>query len=483
MKAFGVSALMVPGLLLAALNFSNPVMCSDQTSEWWSAGNGCIGANSELYEAWNHTGLGSGDGGIYFAASYDTNQTWSSDITVHYWDPTWIHAEYKSPKLAATGDTVYCIYWVRPEHASLTYYLYCSRSDDHGATWNIFDISITGSPGTTRGHNFAIGPDRAVNLVFATAPSIYVKSKPYFCRSTNGGVTFSTPILLPCDTTNVIATNPSIAVADDGTIFVVASYSRIQDGLDLYLAVSHDNGATFDTTNLTPVLGSGYYPILRVGTNNRLYLCYETEDDQIKFTFSTDQGVTWQTPFQIVGDNFGWTFAARDDRLLAVWNDGSSWRLYQRNSADAGATWSEPGRVWPTAPFPSDWLQLSGDIRNDLAIISMHPEPGNVEAQYCSHAKWLSGITGPKSAPLRTRASLTAAPNPFSRFTLLQAPETCTQPLTVSIFTTTGRFIRKLELNRTAVWDGTDANGNRLPAGVYLCKAGNLAPARLVFGN
>jgi hypothetical protein len=93
----------------------------------------------------------------------------------------------------------------------------------------------------------------------------------------------------------------------------------------------------------------------------------------------------------------------------------------------------------------------------------MHPEPGNVEAQYCSHARWLTGI--------------------FSRSTLLQAPGTCTRPLTVSIFSPAGRLIRELELNRTAAWDGTDADGNRLPAGVYLCRAGNLAPARLVLGD
>jgi hypothetical protein len=476
---------MVPVITIASLGFGDPARCSNQVSDWWSSGNGCIGANSELYEAWNHTGLGSGDGGIYFAASYDTNQTWSSDITVHYWDPTWIHAEYKRPKLVATGDTVHCIYWLRPEHSELTYHLYCSRSDDRGASWNIFEISITGLQfaGSIRGHDFAIGPDRAVNLVFSTAPDIYTKGRPYFCRSTNGGVTFSTPILLPCDTANVTASYPSIAVAEDGTIFAATRYYRAQDGTDIYLAVSHDNGITFDTTNLTPVLGNGGYPMLRVGTNDRLYLCYETGDDQIKFSFSTDRGTTWQAPFQIVGDNFGWAFAARGDRLLAVWNDGSSWRLHERSSGDGGLTWSGTERVWPNAPFPGDWLYLSADVRNDLAIISMHPEPGNVEAQYCSHARWLTGITGPDFAPLRTRPGLTAAPNPFSRSTLLQAPGTCTRPLTVSIFSPAGRLIRELELNRTAAWDGTDADGNRLPAGVYLCRAGNLAPARLVLGD
>jgi hypothetical protein len=484
MKNFVKVILVLPALIFANIEFNNPVMCSNLISDWWSIGHGCIGDNNELYEAWTHTGLGSGEGGIYFAASYDTNQTWSSDITIHYWDPTWVHAEYTRPRLASTRDTVYCIYWLRPEHANTTYHLYCSRSDNRGASWNIFDISITGDySGSMYGHDIAIGPDQTINLAFATAGTWLSRSRPFFCRSDNNGVTFSQPILLPCDTTIVIASYPSVSVTSDNRIFVVTTYYTSAGGSQLYLAVSNDSGRTFDTTNLTSAVGNGSYPELKVGINNNLYLCFETPDDEVKCTFSTDGGITWQTPTLLVSNNFGWAFEAEDSRLVVVWNDDASWDAYFRISDDGGLTWSEPSRVWSSSPFPGDWLQLNLDVHNDLATISMHPEPGNVEAQYCSHATWPLEVTEPIKQPVVINPKLIAKPNPFSNFTRISCSEKMKQPVTLAIFNSTGRLVQKIEFNSSINWNGCDQKGNRLPSGVYLVRCEGFEPVRLVLSE
>ena len=476
--------LILPAFVFANIEFNNPVMCSNLISDWWSSGHGCIGDNNELYEAWTHTGLGSGEGGIYFAASYDTNQTWSSDITIHYWDQTWVHAEYTRPRLAATGDTVYCIYWLRPEHSATIWHLYCSRSDNFGVSWNIFDISITGAySGSMNGHDFMIGPDKSVNLVFSTAATWLSRPRPFFCRSNNGGVTFSSPQLLPCDTTTTSGLQPTIAVSNSGTIFIITDYRDSQRGHQLYLAVSTDSGTTFDTTNLSPMLGEGMYPDLHIGSNNHLYLCYESTEDQIKFSKSTDGGLTWQTPNLLVSNEFSWAFGAEDTRLIVVWNDDASWDTYFRISEDGGTSWTEMTRVWQTTPFPGDWLQLSLDVRNDLTTISMHPEPGNVEAQYCSHAIWTPGVAEPVKQPRVTYPKLTAVPNPFSSFTRLSYSEKMKQPKILSIFNSTGRLIQKIEFNGSITWNGCDQKGNRLPNGVYLVRADGYEPIRLVLSE
>jgi hypothetical protein len=484
MKRFLVVLLPLFTLVYAQLQFSNPVMCSNEISEDWSVGDGCIGTNNEIYEAWTHTGFANSDGGIYFAASYDTNRTWSSNITIHYCDPTWVHAVCSGPRLAATGDTVYCIYWLLPEHAELAQEVYCSRSDNRGANWNIFDVSISGSQfaGSPRGHDIAIGPDKAVNLVFSNDPRSYFEEKTYYCRSTNGGASFSSPMLLPFNPESTQVFNPSITVSSDGRIFIAATYRR-QSSNYLYLAVSTDSGSTFDTTNLTPLLGAGFYPIIRTGAQDKLYLCYETANDEVKVTSSTDGGSTWQTPTLLNNDNVGWDFNVQDTRLLFAWNDESEWELYYRYSEDGGLNWTNPNRVWQTWPFPGDWISIDLDIRNDLATISMHPEPGNVEAQYCSHATWPTGISEPKTELVLTQPELFAVPNPFKTQTVFSIPNSTNKPLNISIFNSMGRLVRKLESNNRAIWDGCDESSNRLPSGVYLCRADGLKSIRLVLSK
>ncbi|MEO0094143.1 MAG: T9SS type A sorting domain-containing protein [candidate division WOR-3 bacterium] len=483
MKHFLVVLLPLFTLVYAQLQFSNPVMCSNEVSEWWGTGDGCIGANNEIYEAWTHTGFANSDGGIYFAASYDTNRTWSSDITIHYCDPSWVHAECSGPKLATTGDTVYCLYWLRPEHATLEYHLYCSRSDNRGANWNIFDVSITGSQyaGSPRGLDVAIGPDKAVNLVFSTSQS-YFQEKTYFCRSTNGGISFSGPMLLPFDPANTQTFQPSMTISNDGRIFIVVTCRR-QTSYYLYLVVSNDSGRTFDTTNLTSVLGVGYYPIIRIGAQDKLYLCYETANNEVKVSSSTDGGSTWQTPTLLVNDNFGWDFNAQDTRLLFAYNDESTWELYYRYSDDGGLTWTNPSRVWQTWPFPGDWLTVDLDIRNDLATISMHPEPGNVEAQYCSHAFWAPGIVELKTELSLIQSELFVTPNPFKTQTVFNLANPTNQPLNISIYNSMGRLVRELEIKDRVVWNGCDENSKRLPAGVYLCQITGLKPVRVVLSK
>ena len=484
MRYLVVAVALLPALAGASLSFSAPVMCSGQTGEEWSTGDGCIGPDNTLYEVWTNTMFGSGEGGIYFARSTDTNRTWSPNITVHYWDPTWVHAEYGRPTIAATGDTLYCTYWVRPEHALDSFLLYCSRSDTRGASWSIFDVSISGSAsGVPYGTSLAVGPDGAVNLAFATKPTPYQSTRLYFCRSTDCGVTFSPPLLLPGNVDICDMDDPSLVVTADNRVLVAARYwfATAKDLYrnNLYLLASTDSGRTFDTTNLTPVLGQGFSPRLHRGRFNRLYLCYEDLNDQVKFSCSTDGGATWQSPVTVVSDEAGWTSGACDDRIIVGWNDDPNWESYFRTSADGGTTWSGPAAVWQVHPFPGDWLSLDFDVGGDVTIFSMHPEPGNVEAQYCSHAVWPAGVTEPEIRPRQLGPVLAASPNPFVQATLLSLPGT-NRSGSIQIRTPLGQLVRELDASGTATWDGTDAGGRQVPAGVYVAHRRGLGSVRLV---
>jgi hypothetical protein len=78
--------------------------------------------------------------------------------------------------------------------------------------------------------------------------------------------------------------------------------------------------------------------------------------------------------------------------------------------------------------------------------------------------------------PAATRAALTASPTPFQTSTELAFTLAAPAAVRLAIYDVSGREIREL-LNgpapsgRTqATWDGTDARGQRVPAGVYLAR-------------
>ncbi len=450
---------------VAALNFSDPALCCNSTSEWWAGQAGTIGQNGELYAAWRHTGLGSEAGGIYFARSLDTNRTWSSDITIHYWHPSWIHADYWSPHLATVGDTVYCIYAVRPEHAYLEYHYYCSRSDDRGATWNIFTTSISADRSYQLGASDLIAlPGGVIHFVFSTAQGVPGLYRIYYCRSTDGGVTFSPPAAIGTDTVNTGTEVGNLTILADGTMLLLTRrYYPSPSHLLLYR--STDNGATWDTLHLRSLGVPGAVARLGRGRWGRLHLLYETYGDSLCYSYSDDNGYTWSTPLVIVNDNFSCGFGIDGNRVFACWNDANNWTPYYRMSDDNGATWSDGYRIWQGTPFPGDWLAYDVNIQGGLISLTMHNEPGNNEGTWCAVAEWQVGITE-NNAGQSIGAKLRVTPNPFSRRIFFNVANQRSGDLT--IYDRTGRVVRTIPLvNGQAEWHGTDAAGRRLSPGVY----------------
>ncbi|MGQ9678366.1 MAG: exo-alpha-sialidase [bacterium] len=474
--------LVVPFFAVAALEFSDPMLCCDSLSEWWSGQTGAIGAHGELYAAWRHTDLGSGDGGIYFARSLDTNRTWSRNITIHYWDPSWIHADYWDPKLFAVGDTVYCIYAVRPEHSYLNYHCYCSRSDDRGGSWNVFETSISGPfSGILSGHDFCATGTGVVHLVFSTAPSYLERFRLYYCRSTDGGVTFSPPALIPGDTINTSYTEPSLTLLNNGTLLVAAKQYGTTPSIIIFR--STNNGVSWDTIDLTYLGPVGGILLLKEGRWGRLHLMFENQNDALLSTHSDDNGQIWSNPFAITDGNFSYGFAINERRLFACWNDPNNWVPYFRLSEDNGETWSEVSRIWTGDPFAGDWLAYDVNIKDGLIALTMHNEPGHQgEGTWCAVAEWQVPIGEPASSSNRNLQVL-ARPNPFTRRVSLTFSQEFNKKM-VTIYDPTGRMVRRLMINDgKAEWDGTAETGTHLARGVYLARVSGLPPLQLVLGE
>jgi hypothetical protein len=81
-------------------------------------------------------------------------------------------------------------------------------------------------------------------------------------------------------------------------------------------------------------------------------------------------------------------------------------------------------------------------------------------------------------SPLPVQLKLTATPRTFANFTVFNwTPQDLTADITV--YDATGRPVRNFSRAASGVtWNGTDQNGNKLPAGVYICRL-NIADRKL----
>ncbi|HWB71694.1 MAG TPA: sialidase family protein [Egibacteraceae bacterium] len=288
-----------------------------------------------------------------------------------------------------------------------------ARSDDLGDTWETTLVRDTRGFEDDQAENnrpvsgVAVDTSGDTDVVyvawranFPTAdPSL--PSEPMVAVSTDGGRTFSEPINATADffeDESVIADelefveenaeeppdepitsqnfgggNPQLAVADNGTVYVL--WQQATTGLEprpdvpMYLSKSTDRGATWTISEVSPP--SNWYggPVLRWspegGPEGSLHVVYENKIDQtqgdrdIHHRRSTDGGSTWSDdtilhdddPEQLIGQFIPNLSVAPNGRLDAVWwdfrHDPGTYQndVYYTYSTDNGVTWSQNIRV------------------------------------------------------------------------------------------------------------------------------------------
>ncbi|MBD0371619.1 MAG: exo-alpha-sialidase [Pyrinomonadaceae bacterium] len=141
--------------------------------------------------------------------------------------------------------------------------IYVDKSTNGGVTWGTDraaatthagfgqDIGCVGGRSQGPAHALKVGPSGTLYLVYADP----VSGRGFdvlFTKSTNGGVTWSTPISLNDDTTSSDQFQPTLSVESNGTggdKVTVTFYDRRDDPADclahVYATQSTDNGATW----------------------------------------------------------------------------------------------------------------------------------------------------------------------------------------------------------------------------------------------
>jgi hypothetical protein len=219
-----------------------------------------------------------------------------------------------------------------------------------------------------------------------------------FQRSTNGGVTWQSPVNIPNGPiygSLDVDTNGNVFLGGEGNTFYCIRSSNAQIG---------NQTPTFD--QVTPVnmggdLGSGgingvgltgmlFLAVDRSGgqTNNNIYMLASVvppgrSTTDVMFVRSTDGGLTFSAPHKVNDDPvnpnkwhwFGTFSVAPNGRLDAVWHDtrnaanNTDSQLFYSYSTDAGVTWSP--NVAVSSPFnPFEGYPNQSKIGDYITIVS-----------------------------------------------------------------------------------------------------------------
>ena len=245
------------------------------------------------------------------------------------------------------------------------------RSTNGGQTWAEQSADRGGGGGDKQwltidktngpGHGFQYQADDGANCS---------GSGVEFQRSTNGGVTWQSPVVIPNGPhygTLDVDSNGNVFVGGwtSGTTFRCERSSNAQNSgqtpsFDRNTVVSLGGTIVQGGLNGVGLCGQVFLAIDHSGgaTNNNIYMLASVEPSgrsttDVMFARSTDGGLTFSAPHRINDDGltnkwhwFGTFSVAPNGRLDAVWNDSrnaannTDSQLFYSYSTDAGVTWS-----------------------------------------------------------------------------------------------------------------------------------------------
>ena len=292
------------------------------------------------------------------------------------------------------------------------------------------------------GHGFQYQINDSANCAFTSAA---------FQRSTNGGMTWQSPVVLPNSPiygTLDVDTNGNVFVGGwtGGTGFRCVRSSNAQiagqtPSFDRNTAVNLGGGLLYPgAINPEGLAGQVFLAIDRSGgaTNNNIYMLCSVlpagrSTTDVMFVRSTDGGLTFSAPHRINDDGlttkwhwFGTFSVAPNGRLDAVWYDSrnsvtnnTDSQLFYSWSTDAGVTWSpnvavsnsfNPLEGYPNQNKIGDYITMVSDNTGAnvaySATFNFNPSRGQHEEDVYYVRVFPSGGGTPTPTP-------TASPTPI----------------------------------------------------------------------
>lgn len=352
-------------------------------------GNGITTANQELtslvldksgklHVVWADDRNGYDD--IYYANSTDGGDTWSSSVCVD--DASSVHA--RAPSIAVDDEGNVYVVWY--DDRSGNYDVYFAKSTDGGITWTKPNTRVNDV--TTYQQQVpsiaVFGNGATANVYVAWTDNRFAATNDmdvYLSNSTDGGNTFNTSICVNDDFTNEYQLSPSVAVDNNGNLYVAWYDRRNLINYDIYFRRSNDGGNSWtanskrvndDTTN------DQMWPSIAV-SNDIVYVAWDDDRDgiftgDVYFANSTDGGSNFGVNKKIndVTTSGYYSYpkiAANGMNAYAVWQDhrdGNN-NIYFSKSIDGGNTWGSPNdRVDDSPPV---WHQEYPSVAIDNTYV------------------------------------------------------------------------------------------------------------------
>lgn len=254
--------------------------------------------------------------GIAVTRSRDGGETWDDPVLVATrkggagLDKQWIATD-------PTTGQIYVSYIEIGGGGSLL----VQRSDDQGQTWTkavpvVTPHDLPGGPNAIQFGQIAVGPDSLVHFIYFGVRENEVPSGIFHKSSSDGGQTWSAPrtvgyFVPPADLGVVhkyrVVGTPALAVNPrDGSVYV-AYPSRMVGDSDVFVAVSHDGGATWKmedrrriNDDLTGPTNDQWMTAVAVSPDDSVHVTWlDYRDDPagqwayVYYSHSTDKGKTW----------------------------------------------------------------------------------------------------------------------------------------------------------------------------------------------
>ena len=348
-----------------------------------------------------------------------------------------------------------------------------------------------------------------------------VNSDVYFSASYDGGLNFTAPQRisdLPPNVSECVGQVPK--AAPNGDVYVVWGNFALQGHTTGYLFFdrSTDGGATWGTDVLidsflvvprypNPSVPSFYvrsYPTIGVSPQNanEVYVAVAADPDgvggpddgDIFLWASYDWGMNWTAPVRVnndwsINDQFQpWLDVKEDGTIDIVWLDRAmdpndqDFEVFIAYSNDGGQTFmlNAPvsDMIFPLLPEPNGWMgeYIGIDVDSNTAYIAW------TDTRWGERDIFYDSIINPPlgieergvidTQPLIVQCS----PNPFCREARVEFSVPVSGPVRLKIYDVAGRFVYNLlEGNLEAgrheiVWGGRTQSGRDAPTGIYLLK-------------
>jgi hypothetical protein len=362
-----------------------------------------------------------------------------------------------------------------------------ARSTDVGATW---ESEVRADNGVPVERAYACGDlfdDGRVAQVWMVYDQL-TGAPDLSWRAQNGSGVFGTPSYpavsspqVPCE-----CCNPDQEVMDDGSI-LVAYRNNDNNQRKCWVARSTDGGASFPSSVVLDTGGAkmfacpGQPPDLAVDGQDVVVVWVKAPVStglwHVYSAVSADGGVTF-APDQIVDDSDGLTFTShpevtrRGNLVVAVWvaNDPVTTHreIFAAVSLDGGQTWSAEQAITgdginASVEAPSVAISPANEIE-----IAWQDFRDGTDKIYRVRGT-LSPTGALETASGSSAPGLSAAPNPFTAGTTIRLVHPAAAGTRLVVHDLAGRRVAEGAGPRL-VWDGRDAGGTPVAAGVYFVR-------------